>query len=252
MEHSSAFYFYPHHKTTLSVYQGAEVEWNDCSSLSRSVPDSEKINCYFSSITKNRFNVKAQGSFNKIGVVFNVLGINQFIDCDLIDLAPDQIAAFNHFGPKFNEVCEKTFAAASLIEKVDLLDAFFLTKIRSERDERIHAAVNLFFEFEKHPSIEEVANNLSIDRKTLYKLFKKHLCYSPSHFKKVVKFREATEQYMNQEEKGKLCELAYDNYFYDQSHFIRTTEELTQEKPKQFFKGITKMGPSDTYWNLKV
>ena len=251
-DYYNEFNFYPHYKTTLSIYRGAEVVWNNCSSQSKPTADPEKVNCYFSSIIKNRFNVQTVGSFNKIGVVFNVLGINQFIDCYLVDLVPKQIATFDYYGPMFKEVCEKVFREQSLSKKVDLLDAFFLTRLQKERDERIHKAVNLFFEFEKHPSIEDVASSLGVDRKTLYKLFKRHLCCSPSHFKKVVKFREAIEQYMSQEEKVKLCELAYDNYFYDQSHFIRTTEEFTEENPKQFFKGITKLGPSDTYWNLKV
>lgn len=244
------FYFYPHHKTTISVYQGAEVKWTDC--VSEAFPCEEhKVNPYFSRIIRNRFNVISRGKFKKIGIVFNALGINQFIDCDLLELAPTQIVRFNRYGAEFEHVCEESFKAKTIEKQSEILDQFFLSKLERMRDDRIEKAVALFFKMEKNPSIEAVAQQMQIDRKTLYKLFKRHLGCSPSVFRRVIQFRKAIDQYMNQEEQIKLWELAYDNYFYDQSHFIRTTEELTDENPKQFFKGITRVGPQDTFWNFK-
>lgn len=227
------------------------AKWTETSSCTVPVSDRDQINSYYSSIIKNRFNVKTKGSFHKIGIVFNALGFNQFISGHLIDLAPTQIVELEHFGNDFTQLCADVFATENLETKTNLLDSFFLSRLRTKRDVRIHEAVKQVFNLEKHHTIEDIAKLLQIDRKTLYKLFKKHLCCSPSTFRRVVMFREAIEQYMNKQEQIKLCELAYDNYFYDQSHFIRTTEELTDENPKQFFKGITKVGPVDTYWNLQ-
>lgn len=244
------FYFYPHYKSTISIYKGAEAHWTNSSSCTTPIAEKGQVNCYYSSILKNRFRVTTQGCFSKIGIVFNPLGINQFIGHHLIDIAPTQIVELKYFRDDFHQVCSAVFATKDLATKTALLDSFFLSKLQAQKHERIREAVKEVFSLQKNHSVEDIAKQLQIDRKTLYKLFKKHLCCSPSTFRRVVMFREAIEQYMNKQEHIKLCELAYDNYFYDQSHFIRTTEELTEENPRQFFKGITKVGPVDTYWNF--
>lgn len=227
------------------------AHWTDASSTTVPVPQEDQINSYYSSILKNRFNVKTTGRFHKIGIVFNALGFNQFIEGNLIDLAPTQIIELHCYDAAFTELCAQVFATSELSTKITLLDTFFLSKLRAEKDGRIQEAVQHVFNLETHRSIEDIAKLMQMDRKTLYKDFKKHLCCSPSAFRRVVMFREAIEQYMNTREHVKLCELAYDNYFYDPSHFTRTTEELTEENPKQFFKGITNVGPFDTYWNFQ-
>lgn len=248
--YSNAFYFYPHYKTTISIYQGAKAEWTQSSSHTVPVADKSQINYYHSSILKNRFSVKTSGSYKKIGIVFNPLGFNQFIEGPRLDIAPNQIAQLHCFGLEFEHLCSEVFATSNIDDKTALLDSFFQSVLNTQRNELAEKAIELAFDLKTHRSVEDLANTLDIDRKTLYKLFKNHLCCAPSAFRRVIMFRKAVEQYVNTDEHIKLCELAYDNYFYDQAHFIRTTEGFTKKNPKQFFKGISKIGPADTYWTF--
>lgn len=249
-DYLSEYFFYPHYKSTISVYQGSKVKWDEHGSENEPNAENEEVNTYFSHIVRNRFKVKTKGQFNKIGIVFNVLGINRFIKNSLCELAPDPVAIFDHFGEDFQEICRGIFNESSVERKVEILDDFFVSRLKPLPDPRVLKATDFFFQIEGNHSVEDVSSKMDMDRKTLYKLFKKHLCCSPIEFKRVVRFRDAVEQYMNSEDHLKLYQLAYDNYFYDQSHFIRTTEDLTSENPKQFFQSITKLGPEDTYWNF--
>ncbi len=244
----SQYFFYPHYKTAISVYKDSVRKWNKHSSVNYPA-NKDVINTYFARIYNKRFKSKAIGKYEKIGIAFEALGINHFIEGYLSDISGHLLSHFDHYGPSFLELCSEVFHTCHLETKVELLDNFFLSKYHSFKEDRIKRAVEYIFDLDNDYTTENIANLLQIDRKTLYHLFKKHLCCSVKEFKRVVKFRSALNQYLNSPQRVRLTQLAYDNHFYDQSHFIRNIANLTGTNPKLFFNSLTRIGNYDTYWN---
>ena len=196
--------------------------------------------------------VRLRGAFNKIGVVFHPLGINHFIDYPLHKLVKNHSASnFDYFGDEFLNTSNLVFNTPSLVAKRNLLDAFFKNRFKEFEDERLTKAIDLIFNAPKIPKIEELADGLCISRKTLLRLFTKHLCFSVEEFKSVVKFRKALLCYEEAINKPDLSHVAYDNEYYDQSDFINHFKSITGLNPSKFFSTINNISINGTYWTFK-
>ncbi|OUS01495.1 hypothetical protein A9Q86_06870 [Flavobacteriales bacterium 33_180_T64] len=175
------------------------------------------------------------------------MGINNFISKPLSTIVtecpkPD----FDYFGDEFKNILENVYKTTDTSEKVNLLDLFFASKIKPFDDERLLKAIHLLFEKER--SIAEISETIVINRKTLLRLFKKHLNCSPKEFSNLIKFRKALNTY--QEHKPALTDLAYRNDYYDQSDFIKHFKKVTGFNPKKFFTDLSHLGTEDTFWTL--
>jgi len=192
---------------------------------------------------------KIQTPFNKIGIVFQPLGINNFIEfplCKVIDESPK--ANFDYFGDSFNITLHQVYATDIIEQKVNLLDGFFINMLNPFKEERLNDAVRLIFE--KELAVQQLSDTLGMNRKTLFRLFKKHLNCAPKEFLTIVKFRKALNLYQRQDHKPQLTAFAYENEYYDQSDFIKHFKKVTGFNPKKFFSNISHLGSEDTFWTL--
>lgn len=198
-----------------------------------------------------RQSVQLNGKHQKIGIVFNPLGLNHFLDCELSKISNNLSFDFNYFGKDFENRLEEVYKTSNFEEKVALLDTFFAEKHNPKIDERIVLAVEKIIETKGTISSKELTDLLLISRKTLLRMFKNHLNCSVEDYKKLVRFRVTLNHYQSLENKPKLSDIAYDNFFYDQANFINHFKSLVGTSPKLLFNSIEKLGDEDTYWTLK-
>jgi AraC-like DNA-binding protein len=165
---------------------------------------------------------------------------------EIIDENPK--ANFDYFGLGFNLVLDEVYNSESLEEKVDLLDAFFYSRLNVFDEQRVIKAVELLFD--EDISIQNLCERLKISRKTLLRLFKKHIICAPKEFSNVVKFRKALNFYQSHRDKPQLTQLAYENAYYDQSDFIKHFKKVTGYNPKKFFSNLSHLGREDTFWTI--
>lgn len=214
--------YYPHYQTVINFYKNAKVTWDENGRIIQQVAENT-TECLFTRNTKASRQVVIKGSVKKIGIVFNPLGINHFIDCGLSQISSQIISPFNYFGAAFNTLSSQLFDASSKETKRDLLDQFFLERYVGFRDQYFLELVNEMLATQPDLLVKEMASNLKINRKTLLRKFKHYLCISPSEFKSLIKFRNALHQY---DTPSKLTKIAYDSNYYDQSHFIKNYQSL--------------------------
>lgn len=148
------------------------------------------------------------GTFDKVGIIFNPLVVNHFLDVPLSSIASKGVTLFDYFGAPFIEVINRVYVEEDLNGKRELLDDFFAHKYLELRDQRIVSAVGMILNNDKNIKIQDLAKELSISRETLLRLFKKHLCCSVEDFKSTVKFRKALEYYQETSSKPKLTQVA--------------------------------------------
>lgn len=248
--YSEEFSYYPHFRNALTIYRGSEVVITDTSSLVTPA-DSDKITVIYSKNFSYRIDVKLNGRFNKIGVVFNPLGFNHFLKVPLKSLLADHVVYFDYFGEELEELAEFVFNQEDREKGVRLLDLFFKSKFNYFNEDRLIHSVKSIHESQGTVKVTTLATELNVDRKTLLRDFDKHLVSSVGEYKKLVKFRLALDSAMNNLNERNLTEIATGSAYYDQPDFIKNFKSLTSWSPQSFLKRTDRIGGEDTYWTFK-
>ncbi|MBC8644995.1 helix-turn-helix transcriptional regulator [Flavobacterium lindanitolerans] len=81
--------------------------------------------------------------------------------------------------------------------------------------------------------VAALSEKLKTNRKTLLRLFQKHLLCSVEEYKKMVRFRQAINFSQEQNGANTLTEVALFSQYYDQADFIRQFKSITKESPKK-------------------
>jgi len=239
--------YYPHYVTALNFYKNADVEWDETGRTIQETNE-EKITCLFTCNAKISRTVSMIGQHDKIGIIFNPLGINHFIHTHLHKLSKEVISPFDYFGDSFIRLAGELYDEPDLNKKRALLDSYFLSRYAGFQDVVFKKLIHTIVEANSNLVVDEIAEKLNINRKTLLRTFKKHLCCTPREFKSLLKFRKALHQYQDDQIKPKLTHLAYDNQYYDQSDFIKHCKGLVGLAPKQLFAKLKELGDHGTYW----
>jgi len=243
------FFFYPNYKHALTVYRNSDAKLNDHGS-SVNPSDSEKLQIFYAVNTNKNLSVTLNGVFDKIGVVFNPLGLNHFIDKPLCEIFQPLLDDFFHFGESFEKVVQNVYNESDVNEKTNLLDGFFQKRWIAFDEPVLKKAVKELLNSNGAIRVEELSEMLQVNRKTLLRLFKKHLCCSVEEYKKLVMFRNALNYSQQKNGLLSLTDIALFNLYYDQAHFIKQFKSITKLSPKTLLSKITQLGNQELYWNF--
>lgn len=187
---------------------------------------SSLVNRYISPIS-----VELVKRVDEITVYFKPLGLNFFINDLESYFTTNFTSNFNPFDD-FHLEMGTIFKTINREEQIELLENYWLSKLKNKDFNRIE---NILIDIENEISINNISKKYNISRQYINKLFLKHLGKTPSEYYKIHRFRKVVEKYRSTQN---LTELAYQNLFYDQSHFIKVFKSITDNTPNSFFKKI--------------
>jgi len=247
---SKQFLYYPGYKNALTIYRKSKVSYaTNYSCVSPSKVDNFIF--LYSGVQNQIRTAHMMAPFNKIGVVFRELGINFFLPKPLSSISRDPIEkSFNFFGEPLIQACHKIYEQDSIEDKVNFLDAYFLRQYCGFEEKRLIAAVRFILTSEAKLSVSQIADSCHVSRKTLLRLFQKHVGCSVKAYVDIVQFRKSLDQYLLQSDKHSLTQIALSNDYYDQSQFIRHFKKLSGTNPVNFFRRVEQFGKEDTYWTF--
>lgn len=247
-EFRSSFIYYPHYKNALTVYQDADFQvLNEFTT--RVTPGKEReLTLIYSKMYKHAGKVHLEGKFSKIGIAFQPLGIQHFMEGDYESLYPKEINLIAPLCNNLKQVLNQVFEVSDFNEKFSLLNRYFQNKWIGFKEQRIIIAVDQILYSKGLISVHELSTSLQINRKTLLRLFRKHLDCSVEEYRKLIRFRFALEK-IQQGKPINLTQVSAD-YYYDQSDFIKQFKKLTALPPKKLTAVLTNPGNEDTYWNF--
>lgn len=240
--------YFPNYTTTLNIYQESKVTWQAFSRTHEPKLDAPWLKLLVSKVDRSR-EIVMRGHFHKLTIVFHPLGINHFLHQPLSNISEDHFSFFDHYGPEFDLLLDQVFRTDELTAKRDLLDHFFCQKYHGFAEDRVSFAVHKILESEATVSIQHLADSLKISRKTLLRLFKKHLSVSPTDYKSIVKFRKALIAYQDKQQAISLADLAYTVDYYDQSDLNFHFKQKTGQTPQELFR-ILKTIEKGLFWQV--
>jgi AraC-like DNA-binding protein len=134
----------------------------------------------------------------------------------------------------------KMIDETSLTKRLQLMDDYVLqlcSRAYCDANKAVSFATYSIQKSNGLVALKSIQDDLQITERTFQRLFENHVGVSPKMFSKICRFNSAFQQ-LNQSRFFKLSDIAYENGYADQSHFIRIFKEFTNYTPTEYLKNI--------------
>lgn len=242
--------YYPNFTSTINIYKNTQVEYDEIRRTHRpSTAQNFKI-LFVGKFNRSR-EIHTFGPYQKLTVVFHPLGLNHFVKGPLGPLIQEHFAFFEHYGEQLNQLLPALFSNPDLAARSQILDDFFMSRYHDFKEQRLKRAVELILEADEALKVQDLADELQISRKTLLRLFRKHMAYSVEEYISVVKFRKTLINYQSKVGKRNLSQIALEGNYYDQSDFYKNFRLKCGQNPSQLFQEL-KTIDDGLFWKLST
>lgn len=237
---------YPHYLNTVSFQDNFSSDFSNSQFTYQEYED-RKINFNVLGRFTKPLTAKVDGRIKALSVVFKPTGINFFCDKTFDEIVPQIHAKFPFWNDRADELTGLLYCS-DVGEITTKLENILLSFYRPFQNEILSETLRLLHGNYADYNVEELARTLKVNRKTLLRLFAKHIGVSITDYRRILRFREAIKLHAGADRN--LTRLAYESCFCDQSHFIKDFHKLAGENPKKVFKeaGFVK----DTPFFLKI
>lgn len=127
-------------------------------------------------------------------------------------------------------------------KRMAILSRFLLRLISRQKiavDQNLIHATSRLAQSKGDLPLKVLRADIRISERTFERRFREHVGISPRLYARICRFQSAMMQ-LQSEEYSKLTDIAYDNGYADQSHFIRTFQEFTGYTPSDFLASFTR------------
>ncbi|MCQ9636346.1 AraC family transcriptional regulator [Chryseobacterium sp. WG23] len=118
----------------------------------------------------------------------------------------------------------------------DVIEDIFLDNVLVRDLSLITRAVELIETSDTNLSIEELSSQLNTTERTLRNHFYEHIGCSPKEYLQIVKIKKVAYQLKYSDQS--LTDIAFDNHYFDQAHFINDLKKITGYSPGELRKLI--------------
>lgn len=138
---------------------------------------------------------------------------------------------------KTNALKTQLVYSGSTKRKREVLDNLLILQLQQQQTacEIIQYATDeMMIHTAKHV-LSDLLRKLHVNERTFQRLFKKYVGITAGQYRRICQFQLSFTQ-LRSKKFGKLTDIAYDNGFADQSHFIRSFKDFTQITPHDYLK----------------
>jgi AraC-like DNA-binding protein len=178
--------------------------------------------------------LKLNGKVNILGICFEPDGVYPFLKIPVSEFK-NQILGADEIGFKIaKEISERLKEASDITSKLVILENELLSLLNNSC--QIPANFRIIFNaLNKENSLQLTEfcrqNNISLRR--LERMYIKYVGLSANSYNTLNRFHGSLNQLLNTGF-SKLSDLAYDNEYFDQMHFIKEFKRFTGNTPKNF------------------
>ncbi|MGJ1436126.1 helix-turn-helix domain-containing protein [Sphingobacterium multivorum] len=136
---------------------------------------------------------------------------------------------------KANELKEKLLNSKTVEQMISILDDFVFkltAKIYTD-NKLICYATKLIAENPTKSVLKRAQDELYLTERTFQRMFEDKVGVSPNQYRRIAQFNCAFQQ-LNQKQFKLFSDIAFNNDYADQSHFIRAFKQFTNMTPKEY------------------
>lgn len=186
--------------------------------------------------------VEPTGETGTFFVCFHPNGFSPFASVALKELENKVMSMENLFGKTGNDISNKILNANSTSERIQVIEAFLLNSLVNTEsiDNIVQTTVETILTLNGQLKIDVLSKQNNINRRQLARKFSSDIGLSPKQLSKTIRLQSALKMLLT-EDVNSLTNLAYENEYYDQAHFIKDFKEFTGLTPKEFYRDNLKM-----------
>jgi AraC-like DNA-binding protein len=149
--------------------------------------------------------------------------------------------------PGLMESIGKLQDTQSAVQQVEIISNY-LTRIiltnKMKVDTTVQYAISHIVKHNGQTSLRELRTWLKVSERTFERKFEQYVGVNAKLFARICQFQSSLAQ-LHKKDFSKLSDLAYDNGYADQSHFIRSFKAFTGLSPLEFKKLFTVAEPEE-------
>jgi len=136
---------------------------------------------------------------------------------------------------KRTDLQEQLLNSDTISDMILVLDNYIFSLIPKNNKDKplIKYATEKIFNSPTRHILSEIQKDIRVTERTLQRMFEKNIGVSPNQFRKIHQFNRAFRQ-LNNRQFQNLSDIAYDNDYADQSHYIRAFKEFTNITPREY------------------
>ncbi|MFZ1808946.1 MAG: helix-turn-helix domain-containing protein [Cyclobacteriaceae bacterium] len=183
-----------------------------------------------------QFYIEPTGYVNTFAIRFYPYGFANFIDLPLNELGNKETPLNQLFGDEIaRQLDQEIIQAKTVNERIDIIESFLFGRLSDKViiDNIVKSTIDAMFLSNGSRPLNAILKDYSQKRRQLERNFKKQIGLSPKQLSKAIRL-QATLQLLLNQTTGTLTNIAYENEYYDQPHFIKDFKEFTGITPKEF------------------
>lgn len=188
------------------------------------------------------YEVEPTGETGTFFVCFNPNGFLPFTKFPVKEMENTDVPLEKLFGIEGKEIELKILRAKSTSERIDLIETFLFSRLTDTKtiDDIVKSTVETILTANGQLSIKELSIQNDISRRQLLRKFSSVVGLSPKQLSKTIRL-QATLKILLSRRFDSLTDLAFQNEYFDQAHFIKEFKEFTGLTPKEFYGDNLKM-----------
>ena len=183
----------------------------------------------------NYYDLSLSGKTGMILIVFKPHGVKSFFNFSITELLNENLSFQDLASNEAIELEDKLFNSLNNRQRINHIENFLVQKlIQNENFDRVEHAVKMIENSKGQVKIHEIAQEVCLGIKQFERIFSKHVGLNPKKFTSIIRFQNVI-QMKRKYKTSNMYQLAFDNGYYDQSHFIHDFKSLTDLTPRNFF-----------------
>jgi hypothetical protein len=186
--------------------------------------------------------IEPTGETGIFSVRFHPEGFLPFTNIPIREMENTAVSLEKLFGKDGQEIGQLVLNANSISERIKLIEIFLLDRLTNIEtiDRIVKSTVETIITANGQLSVDELSKLNKVNRRQLLRKFSSAIGLSPKQLSRTIRLQTALKMLLN-DQFSNLAELAYENEYYDQAHFIKEFKEFTGSTPKEFYGNHLKM-----------
>lgn len=198
--------------------------------------------CFLIGQLTKPYEVEPIGETGTFFVCFRPNGFLPFTTIPIKEMENIAVPLEKLFGRDGEKIAQNILNASSTSERIKLIETFLLNRLTDTKniDQIVESTVETILTANGQFSVVELSKQANTNRRQLVRKFSSAIGLSPKQLSKTIRLQTVLKTLLAKNTTS-LTDLAYENEYYDQAHFIKDFKEFTGLTPKEFYGGYLTM-----------